>query len=209
MRRARAMFDDDADASVRANSPKAEGDSELAFQTAAGTALEVSEAAMRKSRSMFDDAGDDQNDASVDTPKRPYENFPQPSFKTPKSLPVARKATGKVPGFTPPMKTGAAFTPPMSKLGPKTVASAPRQPARSRRGEEASAPVHDMFAARARMGMRALGKFSGSFACGAAPHAGGYAAWRTPWPLCQANVRGTRECQAKGGRKNYRIAIYY
>ena len=155
MRRARAMFDDDADASVRANSPKAEGGGGLAFQTAAGTALEVSEAAMRKSRSMFDDAGDDQNDASVDTPKRPYENFPQPSFKTPKSLPVARKATGKVPGFTPPMKTGAAFTPPMSKLGPKTVASAPRQPARSRRGEEASAPVHDMFAARARMGMRA------------------------------------------------------
>ena len=112
MRRARAMFDDDADASVRANSPKAECDGGLAFQTAAGTALEVSEAAMRKSRSMFDDAGDDQNDASVDTPKRPYENFPQPSFKTPKSLPVARKATGKVPGFTPPMKTGAAFTPP-------------------------------------------------------------------------------------------------
>ena len=159
MRRARAMFDTDADASVRASSPTVGGSGcgggGLTFQTAAGTTLEVSEAAMRKSRSMFDDAGGDQNDTFVDTPTRPYKDFPQPSFKTPKSLPVARKAAGKVPGFTPPMKTGVAFTPPMSKLGPKAAASAPRQPARSRHGEDVGATVHDMFTARARMGMRA------------------------------------------------------
>ena len=160
-RRARAMFADvdenDPSSSGRerpsaaaATPPAASGGGGLVFQTAAGATLELSEAALKKSRAFLAEVGNE------NTPVRAA--FPQPSFKTPKSLPAVRKAPSKAPGFTPPMKSTTAFTPPMSKLGARTAASAPRQAKRSRHdgtGASVGVAVHDLFAARVRMGMRA------------------------------------------------------
>ena len=107
-RRARAMFADvdenDPSSSGRerpsaaaATPPAASGGGGLVFQTAAGATLELSEAALKKSRAFLAEVGNE------NTPVRAA--FPQPSFKTPKSLPAVRKAPSKAPGFTPPMKT--------------------------------------------------------------------------------------------------------
>ena len=152
-RRARAMFadvDENGPSSSGRERPSATTSGGLVFQTAAGATLELSEAALKKSRAFLAEVGNE------NTPVRAA--FPQPSFKTPKSLPAVRKATSKAPGFTPPMKTTTAFTPPMSKLGARTAASAPRQAKRPRHdgtGASVGVAVHDLFAARVRMGMRA------------------------------------------------------
>ena len=145
MRRARAMFSDGAVENERPSTSGRGAPGGFSFQTAGGTALNVSEEAMQRSRAMFADVGNE----DVHTPANARSRFPQPSFKTPKSLPAARKA----PGFTPPLRPDA-FKTPISKLGVDTSAS--RQAKRARFGPGGSGkPVHDLFAARVRMGKRA------------------------------------------------------
>jgi len=128
------------------------------FQTAGGKAVHVSEERLRESRAFFDSKEND-GGMTTNTPigkTIPNTPFPQPSFKTPSSLPAIRKPQQKTPGFTPPMRKTGAFTPPMSKLGGKIAASAPRQGAkRGRSSAGAIEAVHDLFQSRARMGMRA------------------------------------------------------
>lgn len=144
-RRARAMFGgaDDADR------PSTSTGGGFAFQTASGTNIKISDETMCKTRALFADQGEEN---TMKTPINARSRFPQPSFKTPKSLPIARRSDAKAPGFTPPMKTGA-FRTPMTKMGVEAAASAGRTVKRARGGS--GAPVHDLFAARARMGMRA------------------------------------------------------
>ena len=160
MRRARALFDGPTTKS--SSSPTPGGT--FAFQTAAGKTLEISDEATRRARALF--SGMDENDASaVNTPIQRMNHaspFPQSSYKTPASLPAMRRVM-KTPtpppcgsgGFTPPMKR-RGFTPPRAGASKLAPASASRvvDPALKRRRAPAVA-VHDLFAARERMGARA------------------------------------------------------
>ena len=161
MRRARALFDEPPKSS---NSSPTPGGT-FAFQTAAGKTLEISDEATRRARALF--SGMDENDASaVNAPTqrmRRASPFPQSSYKTPASLPAMRRVMktptppppgggGGVGGFTPPMKRGG-FTPPRAGAGASKLAPASAQALKRRRAPAVA--VHDLFAARARMGARA------------------------------------------------------
>lgn len=161
MRRARALFDEPPPKS----SPTPGGT--FAFQTAAGKTLEISDEATRRARALF--SGMDENDASaVNTPTtqrmRHASPFPQSSYKTPASLPAMRRVmktptppppggTGSVGGFTPPMKRGG-FTQPRAGAGAASKL-APASARALKRSRPPAVAVHDLFAARARMGARA------------------------------------------------------
>ena len=161
MRRARALFDEPPKSS---NSSPTPGGT-FAFQTAAGKTLEISDEATRRARALF--SGMDENDASaVNTPTQRMRHaspFPQSSYKTPASLPAMRRVMktptppppgggGGVGGFTPPMKRGG-FTPPRAGAGASKLAPASAQALKRRRAPAVA--VHDLFAARERMGARA------------------------------------------------------
>jgi len=159
MRRARALFDEPPKSSKSSPTPGGT----FAFQTAAGKTLEISDDATRRARALF--SGMDENDASaVNTPiqrMRHASPFPQSSYKTPASLPAMRRVMktptpppggGGAGGFTPPMKRGG-FTPPRAGAGASKLAPASAQALKRRRAPAVA--VHDLFAARERMGARA------------------------------------------------------
>ena len=159
MRRARALFDEPPKSSKSSPTPGGT----FAFQTAAGKTLEISDDATRRARELF--SGMDENDASaVNTPiqrMRHASPFPQSSYKTPASLPAMRRVMktptpppggGGAGGFTPPMKRGG-FTPPRAGAGASKLAPASAQALKRRRAPAVA--VHDLFAARERMGARA------------------------------------------------------
>lgn len=169
LRRARERFGDGATGGDRAsdrgeefvrghqgNDAEAPSASASIFQTAGGKAVHISEERLRQSRAFLDSKEND--GAATNTPLgktiMSSAPFPQPSFKTPSSLPPMRNAP-KAPGFTPPIRKTGGFTPPTSKLATKAAASAPRPGTKRERSTGDVVSVHDLFQSRARMGMRA------------------------------------------------------